>query len=78
MYPLATNRALRQSTLPLGPTLIAYTHLQPTAFFLGGKGTNSHVPLCSRACISTIMTCCRSGWSKEDKEETKEKYIRDK
>ncbi|RDX76087.1 hypothetical protein CR513_43961, partial [Mucuna pruriens] len=62
VYPFATNRALRRSTVPLGATLIANTHLQPTAFLPEGKGTNSQVPLCSNACISTMMACRHPGW----------------
>ncbi|RDY13619.1 hypothetical protein CR513_01432, partial [Mucuna pruriens] len=61
IYPLATNRALRRSIVSLGATLIVNTHLQPTAFLLGGRETNSQVPLCSSACISTIMDCHHPG-----------------
>ncbi|RDX95940.1 hypothetical protein CR513_21464, partial [Mucuna pruriens] len=57
VYPLSTNWALRRSTVLLGATLIANTYLQPTAFLLEGRETNSQVPLCSSACISIVMAC---------------------
>jgi hypothetical protein len=53
-----SNKTRLISREPSERVLTLYTHLQVIGRTRGGHGTRSHMPVCSRAAISSAIVCC--------------------
>jgi hypothetical protein len=56
----SSKTSLIRSREPSKRVLTLYTHLQVIGRTHGGHGIRSHVPVCSRAAISSAITCYHS------------------
>jgi hypothetical protein len=60
--PRATRHALQRSMLPSARRLIRYTHLLPTTFIEGWKGTKNQVWLERKTLISSHIASCQTAY----------------